>query len=145
MLLMTKLYPPGSDLTDAYAVRTSVFVNEQGFSPELETDEIDHTAYHIVLFDGSKPVATGRVFPDTEDKQTYFIGRVAVLRRYRGQGAGIKLMSKLEECVKTLGGARVVLGAQNRAMDFYRKCGYTPFGAEYLDEDCPHTHMEKTL
>jgi predicted GNAT family N-acyltransferase len=56
-MLMIKLYPPGSDLTDAYAVRMSVFVNEQGFSPELETDEIDHTAYHIVLFDGSKPMA----------------------------------------------------------------------------------------
>jgi predicted GNAT family N-acyltransferase len=81
LMLMTKLYPPGSDLTDAYAVRTSVFINEQGFSPELDADEIDRAAYHIVLFDGSKPVATGRVFPDTADKQTYRIGRVAVLRR----------------------------------------------------------------
>lgn len=142
---MTKLYPPGSDLTEAYAVRTSVFVNEQGFSSTLEIDETDKTAYHIVMFDGPKPVATGRTFPDGADKLTYIIGRVAVLRRYRGQGAGIKLMEKLEECAKSLGATRVVLGAQLQALEFYKKCGYTSFGEEYAEEHCAHIHMEKTL
>ena len=145
MAFLTKLFPPGAELTDAYAVRTVVFVNEQGFSSELEIDETDKTAYHIVLFDGPKPVATGRVFPDTADKGTYIIGRVAVLRRYRNQGLGLHLMGKLEECAKSLGGSRVVLGAQRRAEDFYAKNGYTAFGEAYDEEDCPHIHMEKKL
>ncbi|MCL2055848.1 MAG: GNAT family N-acetyltransferase [Oscillospiraceae bacterium] len=141
----TKLYPPGSDLTDAYAVRTAVFVNEQGFSAEIEIDDTDPSAYHIVMFDGAKPVATGRVFPENSDKQTYHIGRVAVLKKYRGRGIGIKLMAKLEECAKSLGGTRTVLGSQMQAKQFYEKLGYAAFGGQYMDEHCPHINMGKNL
>jgi len=140
-----KLLPPGADLTDAFAVRTAVFVNEQGFSSEIEIDEIDDVAYHIVIFDGSKPVATGRVFPKTEDKKVYTIGRVSVLKKYRNQGMGVNLMKKLEACAKSLGGEKIVLGAQVRAKEFYQKHGYSEFGDEYMDEHCPHIHMEKVL
>ncbi|MDL2232458.1 GNAT family N-acetyltransferase [Ruminococcaceae bacterium OttesenSCG-928-L11] len=144
-MYLTKLLPPGADLTDAYGVRTAVFVNEQGFSSELEIDDIDRSAYHIVMFEGGKPIATGRVFVDSQDKSTYIIGRVAVLKKYRSQGVGFKLMGKLEECAKSLGGTQVVLGAQMHAVPFYEKNGYTAFGEEYMEEHCPHIHMRKTL
>lgn len=144
-MFMTKLLPPGADLTDAYAVRTAVFVNEQGFSPELEVDETDRTAYHIAMFDGPKPIATGRVFPCEEDPHVYVIGRVAVLKKYRSQGVGYKLMGKLEECAKSLGGQAVVLGAQLQARPFYEKNGYEEYGQEYQEEGCPHVHMKKNL
>jgi predicted GNAT family N-acyltransferase len=68
-----------------------------------------------------------------------------VLKRYRGQGVGHTLMGKLEECAKSLGGSRVVLGSQLQASEFYSKIGYTPYGEEYMDEHCPHIHMEKAL
>ena len=145
-MFVTKLLSPGANLTDAYAVRAAVFVNEQGFSEAIEFDDIDHIAYHIVIFDGQKPIATGRVFPEQpESKDTYVIGRVAVLKKYRGKEIGIKLMTKLEECAKALGGSRVVLGAQLRAREFYTKRGYKEYGEEYMDEQYPHINMEKAL
>lgn len=145
-MFATKLLPPGAELTDAYAVRTSVFVNEQGFSAEIEIDDIDKTAYHIVMFDGPKPIATGRVFPERPgNKDTYVIGRVAVLKRYRGEGVGFKLMATLEECAKSLGAKKAILGAQLQAKEFYEKCGYREYGEGYMEEQCPHVHMDKEL
>lgn len=55
---------------DAAAVRKQVFVVEQGF--EEEFDEIDSLAWHVVLYDGDKPIATGRTF--LRDGQ-FIIGR----------------------------------------------------------------------
>lgn len=40
---------------------------------------------------------------------------------------------------------RLALSAQVRVRPFYEKLGYTASGDEYLDEYCPHIHMEKEL
>lgn len=61
------------------AVRKAVFMEEQGFQQEF--DDVDDRAYHVLIQDGERPVATGRLF--TEDGETYLIGRVAVLSAYR--------------------------------------------------------------
>lgn len=47
----TKIYNQLPD--EAKEIRLEVFVKEQGF--EEEFDDIDETAAHIVLFDGSPP------------------------------------------------------------------------------------------
>ena len=47
---------------EAEAIRRAVFMDEQGFKDEF--DDIDGTAWHIVIFDGSVPAATCRVFFD---------------------------------------------------------------------------------
>lgn len=36
-----------------------------------------------------------------------------------------------------------VLSAQVQAQGFYEKLGYVASGEPYLDEHCPHIHMEK--
>lgn len=40
---------------------------------------------------------------------------------------------------------RLALSAQVRVRPFYEKLGFTASGDEYLDEYCPHIHMEKEL
>ena len=47
---------------EAKEIRLEVFVKEQGF--EEEFDDIDETAAHIVLFDGSHPVGVCRIFTE---------------------------------------------------------------------------------
>ena len=56
----TKIYNQLPD--EAKEIRLEVFVKEQGF--EEEFDDIDETAAHIVLFDGSHPVGVCRIFTD---------------------------------------------------------------------------------
>lgn len=77
---------------DARAIRQSVFVEEQGF--EYEFDDIDETALHLVLYDeNDNPCATGRLFFDGCMK----IGRIAVMKEYRGQSLGSEVIAILEE------------------------------------------------
>lgn len=137
---------------DIVNIRTAVFIEEQGFKDEF--DDIDSKALHVVLFSEDIPCATGRLFPancdecgnfDDESKGLYKIGRVAVLKAYRGQNLGSAVISVLEEKCREIGGKAIVLSAQCRAKSFYEKLGYSPFGAEFLEEYCPHINMMKNI
>jgi len=104
-------------------------------------------------------LATGRLIaPHTDvshgdgsamDPANPHIGRVAVLASARGTGAGRKAMEFLEAAALARHGAngavRVELSAQDHAMPFYEKLGYTAHGAGYLDEGIPHHDVFKDL
>lgn len=127
---------------EACDIRNTVFVDEQGFNEEF--DSTDHYSKHIVIFCDGKAVATGRYF--TEDGDEYHIGRVAVLKEYRKHGYGKRIMDIIECDIKENTDAkRIVLSAQVRAKSFYTKCGFTETGSIYLDEDCEHIMMFKTI
>lgn len=140
-----KILRAGDELSGAFAVRTEVFVREQGFSQEIEIDETDKVACHVLFLDNGTPVATGRAFPNADKPCEYILGRIAVLKPYRKTGLGKTVMAELEDIARDNGAASVSLGAQLQAREFYKKCGYVAFGEEYLDEHCPHIHMRKPL
>lgn len=50
---------------DARLIRQQVFVEEQGFVNEF--DDIDHEAYHAVIYTGGYPIATGKMVKRTLD------------------------------------------------------------------------------
>lgn len=125
---------------EARYIREEVFVKEQGFLQEF--DDIDKQAYHVVIFDGDKAIATGRTFVEGE---YYIIGRVAVLKEYRGKHIGRVIISSLEKKIKEVKGHKIKLSAQVQASGFYEKLGYHRMGAEYLDEHCPHITMIKEI
>lgn len=129
--------------SDCAEIRTKVFIEEQGFKEEF--DNIDSKAIHIVIFCDGVPCTTGRLFKSDKDDSTYKIGRVAVLKSYRGRNLGAKVISLLEEKCREIGGERIVLSAQCRAKGFYEKQGYSQFGEEFYEEYCPHIDMEKIL
>lgn len=139
-----KILLPGDDTADVIRVRTAVFVDEQGFSAELEFDDIDPVCHHVLLYEGETPIATGRVFPAEEVPGLFVIGRVAVCKEYRG-GTGRLLMMVLETTARELGACAVTLGAQERVVHFYETLGYVPYGEIYMDEFCPHINMRKQL
>lgn len=127
---------------DAKKIRTEVFVEEQGF--EIEFDDTDKIAKHIVGYNGAKPVAVCRYFYDNEHN-SYMVGRIAVAKEYRGKHYGDKILSFAELKIKEDGVKTVSLSAQTRVSGFYEKQGYKKQGSEYLDEYCPHILMTKTL
>jgi len=144
--MKVKWIRPGEDYADAAALRTEVFVEEQGFPLEVEMDELDAHVHHIVLYnEEGRPVACGRIFPAPEDPEIYILGRIAVKKILRGTGTGRLLMAEMEKEAAALGAKRAGLGAQCQAQGFYAKAGYSPRGEIYLEEDCPHIHMEKIL
>lgn len=129
------------DFDNSRRIRTDVFVEEQGFREEF--DDIDGIAWHVVVFDGDRPIATGRTFPNADG--SYSIGRVAVIKGYRSKGVGAVVMNALEEKARALGARTLVLSAQTHAVGFYQRMGFSPYGEEYYDEHCPHIAMKKDL
>lgn len=127
---------------DARKIRSDVFVTEQGFKEEF--DEIDDIATHIVLYDGENPISTCRVYFHTQ-KQSFVIGRIAVIKEYRGKNIGTGMLHYVEDIIRQKGGNSVILSAQVRVKEFYEKQGYKIQGEAYLEEDCPHIWMEKNL
>lgn len=127
---------------EARAIRETVFVQEQGFCSEF--DEMDAQSYHVLLCRDGRAIGTARLFAEPEPGSMH-IGRVAVLREERGGGSGSAILTACCDKARALGARRVVLGAQCRAMAFYEKNGFQPFGGEYNDEGCPHHMMEKKL
>lgn len=128
---------------DAYKIRREVFIEEQKFT--IDKDEIDERAYHVVIYDEDIPIATGRCFNKEDKKDEYIIGRVAVLKKYRGLKIGREVILLLEEKIKELNGKSVELSAQVRAKNFYEKIGYVEYGEVYFDEYCEHIKMKKIL
>lgn len=129
--------------SQALEIRQKVFVEEQGFQNEF--DSVDLTAVHFVLFDDCDiPVATCRVF-ESDKKNVYILGRLAVTKENRGRNMGSLLVEKAEEYIKKIGAEELRLHSQCRAAAFYEKLGYAAFGEVEDDEGCPHIWMKKRL
>lgn len=126
----------------AMTVRNAVFVEEQGFTDEY--DDVDGIATHFVMMDGDSPVATCRVFRG-EDPKLYYLGRLAVVKDYRGRHLGADMVEAAEDYVRSVSGTCILLHAQCAASGFYASVGYEPYGAIDEEQGCPHVWMRKTL
>ncbi|WP_305420090.1 GNAT family N-acetyltransferase [Photobacterium leiognathi] len=120
-------------------VREQVFIQEQQIDPEIEFDNLDSAAVHVMVMDGEQPLGTGRILADGH------IGRIAIMKAARGQGLGAKVVQALVEYAQQQGYPRVDLGAQTHAVDFYRKLGFMPYGDEFMEANIPHQAMEQML
>lgn len=121
-------------------VRETVFVHEQGVPPELEWDEHDPKALHLIAWDGQRrPIATGRLLADGH------IGRMAVLSSWRGRGVGSALLHALLDAARDRGLARVALNAQCSAEGFYERLGFSAEGPVFDDAGIPHRRMTLEL
>lgn len=128
---------------DAAFIREKVFREEQGFVNEF--DDKDADAIHLVMyFDDGSPAAVCRIL-NGDTAGCFILGRFAVLKEYRGRHLGALLITEAEKEIKRRCGTNVMLHAQTRAMEFYRKSGYTPYGEIEDDEGCPHIKMKKSL
>jgi predicted GNAT family N-acyltransferase len=127
---------------EARNIRNEVFVKEQGFIEEF--DVIDDIAKHIVIYEREQPISTCRIYFNIK-KQSYVIGRIAVIKEWRGKNIGQRMLISAEENIKRDGGKSAMLSAQVRAVGFYEKQGYKKQGVAYLDEECLHIWMNKNL
>ena len=126
---------------EAKEIRIKVFMEEQGFKDEF--DDLDKKSWHVLLQTDEKIIGTARMF--WEQNHVMHVGRVAVCKDARGGGNGARILQACCEKAKALGANRVILGAQCRAVEFYKKSGFTPYGEIFDDEGCPHQMMEKKL
>lgn len=121
--------------TDAKAIREIVFIQEQNIAAQDEWDELDAVSTHFVVYVDDKIVATARLLENNS------IGRVAVLKEYRGLKIGKKLMQTVIALAKVQKRDCVKLSSQVHAIGFYQALGFVVKGEEYLDCGIPHIDM----
>ena len=124
----------------ARLIRERVFVEEQGVPRELEWDEHDESARHALAFaENGRVVGTGRLLPDGH------VGRMAVLRRWRGYGIGAAILRALLAEAAELGMTQLVLHAQTPAVGFYERFGFLTEGAQFMEAGIAHFTMRRHL
>ncbi|MEY3839935.1 MAG: hypothetical protein RIR08_668, partial [Pseudomonadota bacterium] len=105
--------------SQAYPIRLAVFVKEQGVPEELELDEEDPLAWHAIAKLDGQAIGTARLQKDGK------IGRMAVTRSYRRQGAASSLLNALIDFGHQQGIRQFYLHAQMEAIAFYENFGFT--------------------
>ncbi len=123
---------------EACRIRFAVFVEEQRVPPEIELDEWDETSHHAIAVEATgQAIATGRLLPDGH------IGRMAVVRPWRGRGVGAAMLEALVSHARERGLTRLVLNAQTQARGFYARFGFAQVGEEFMEAGIPHIVMER--
>ena len=132
-----------ADWPEVAALRTRVFVEEQGVPAEIEQDAHDTTAVHALARDGDgRVVATGRLL--VRDGRAV-IGRMAVDAAVRGRGQGAAVLAELHRQAAALGLVEAELHAQVTARGFYERAGYTAIGQVYEEAGIAHVTMRRAL
>ncbi len=121
-------------------VRETVFIHEQAVPEELEWDGLDPQCAHVLAWnDQGDAIGTARM------QANGTIGRMAVLKDWRGRGAGRALLEALLDCAVRQGLTRVTLSAQTHAIGFYERAGFHVVGELFTDAGIPHRKMVKEL
>ncbi len=120
-------------------IRTCVFVEEQEIDLELDFDGLDERATHVLVCSKNDAIGTGRLLNDGH------IGRIAVLKESRGLGVGKSALLALIAEAKERNYARVYLGSQLHAVEFYKKFGFKTCGDVFVEAGIDHIEMELLL
>lgn len=116
-------------------IRNTVFIIEQNVPIELEWDEFDNESTHILAYYNNKAVATARLLSDGH------IGRMAVLKEFRKQQIGKKMLHYLIDLAYEKSINKIEVSAQEHAVEFYEKQGFSVCSEMYLDAGIPHYNM----
>ena len=129
-----------ADFKDLRHVRETVFVAEQQVPLEEEWDELDPRCHHVIARDlQGQPIGTGRLTPEHK------IGRMAVLREWRGRGVGDAMLVALIDQARTRGWTEVSLNAQVSAEGFYARHGFQAYGERFMEAGIEHQAMRRSL
>ena len=124
---------------DAKFIRKQVFIIEQNIPEEEEWDDQDMISDHFVVYDQDQPIATARLL------QNNSVGRVAVLKTYRGQGIGRMSMLEIIRQAHQQDRKFLHLSSQVHAISFYEKLGFSIQGDAYDECGIPHIKMQLVI
>lgn len=129
-----------TDMKNIMRVREAVFINEQNVPAEQEWDDIDAVATHFLAIDGSYAIGTARLIKENEHCAR--IGRVAVLKDWRGLHIGDAIIKAvIDEAIKE-GFTQLILTAQTHAIEFYKRFCFKVISDEFLEAGIPHVEMQ---
>ena len=126
------------DLLKAFAVRSIVFMEEEGIPYTIEHDGHDCSAIHVLGEEQGEPFAAGRIRPYNGYAK---LERISVRKAYRGKNLGHKLTDFMISVANEKGFKKYLLHAQSHLADFYRKHGFEISGDVFQEAGIDHYVM----
>ncbi len=130
------------DMKELFTLRKKVFVIEQQVDEQLERDDLDGIATHVIARVDGTAVGCCRFFVE---ENSIHIGRLAVLKHYRHQGIGTAICNFVAHYGTQLGKQYLWLNAQLVSKDFYTTIGFTEVGEIFTEASMQHVKMIKFL
>lgn len=128
------------DEAELVKLRGIIFVEEQNVPLSLEIDGRDSDCRHVKALVGDQIIGTGRLLPNG------YIGRMCVLKTFRNQGVGTKMLVNLirqafldQTNQKPLD--EVSLNSQTSAIAFYEANGFVTCSEEFMEANIAHQKM----
>lgn len=131
------------ELRACYAIRKKVFVDEQKIFKGSDIDEYDRQAIHIAAYKEKAIVGTVRVY--LSEKYGWVGSRLAVLKGFEKDQAGILLVRKAVKIVEQKGAKRFIAWVQVKNVKFFIRLGWKPVGEIVIYRGRPHQVMEAKL
>lgn len=126
--------------SEAFAIRTEVFVKELNIDPLLEADEYDEISHHYLLLEDGISMATARW---RETEKGIKLERFAVPASSRNKGIGTILLKQVLYDVILLH-KKIYLHSQYTAVNLYLKNGFKVEGAPFEEAGIKHYFMVYT-
>ncbi len=128
----------GMDLV--HEIRREVFIDEQGVPEELEMDELDQAAIHVLAYVDNVPAGCGRILLNEDSAK---IGRVAVRKNMRRSGIGAGVCKLLISIAENRGIHSIYVNAQLSAVSFYKSLNFRIEGDPFVEAGIDHIKMIK--
>lgn len=128
------------DKAELIKLRGTVFVEEQNVPVSLEIDGMDPDCRHVKALMNDQTIGTARLLPNG------YIGRMCVLKEFRNQGVGTKMLACLIQQAffdQTTGAPmdEVSLNSQSSAISFYEENGFIACSEEFMEANIVHRKM----
>lgn len=133
-------------LYEILKLRTDIFVVEQN-CPYPEIDGRDQEAIHFYASYNKVVIAYCRIFlPGSLYSKEASIGRIAVVKDYRGNNLGHIIVDKsLQIIEKKVGKTDVKISAQAYLKKFYEDHGFKTISEEYVWDGIPHFDLIRAI
>lgn len=135
------------ELYEIAKVRYEVFACEQKITCENDFDDKDKECVHLFAIDneGNKEKIVGhcRLLPPGFAYKEASIGRVLVLKEYRGKNIGAEMMRvAIKEIETHYGEDKITISAQSYIKGMYERVGFKQVSDEYDEAGISHIKMK---
>lgn len=136
-----------SELYEIVKARYEVFACEQEITCENDFDDKDKQCIHLFAIENKdgeeRVVGYCRLLPPGLSYDEASIGRVLVLKEYRGKGLAKEMMLRaIEEIKKNFKVNNITLSAQSYIKGLYMAVGFKEISEEYEEAGIPHVKMK---
>ena len=140
------------NITELYEIvkaRYEVFACEQEITCENDFDDKDKECIHLFALDNNnsdKVIGYCRLLPPGLSYNEASIGRVLVIKEYRGKGLAREMMIKAIKVIqREYGVNEITLSAQSYIKDLYKDVGFKEISEEYKEAGIPHVKMRLSI